>query len=127
MNQYKMLSDKSQQRHGKWKLEYSGADGKYRDIGRYRKGERVGVWRTIFQDKLYQKDKIRKSITKTKVYYPNGKLMEKGQSRVDVSDNERHWYYFGNWKFYDENEKLKYIKKYVEGRPVDSISVVKER
>lgn len=124
MNQYKMIEN-SRERHGKWKEEYSSADGKFTSIGKYKKGEKVGVWKTTFQDKLYQKDRVRKSITKTKVFYPNGKLMEKGQSKVEVSDTERHWFYFGDWKYYDENGKLEYIKKYEDGKYFDSIFVKK--
>ena len=117
--------DKTQKRHGKWKEEYSDNDGKLIAIGKYNKGEKVGVWKTAFQGKPYQKDKIRKSITKTKLYYPNGKIMQKGQSRLDISESQRHWYYFGDWKFYDENGKLKYIKKYADGKKIDSISFQK--
>lgn len=122
MNQYMKLSDKSQKRHGKWKEKYSTNEGTLIAVGRYKKGEKIGVWKTTFQDKLYQKDKIRRNITKTKFYHPNGKIMQKGQSRLDISDAERHWYYFGDWKFYDENGKLKYIKKYADGKKIDSAS-----
>ena len=58
----------------------------------------------------------------TKLYHLNGKIMEKGQSKLDVSDVQRHWYYFGDWKYYDEKGKLKYIKKYANGKKIDSIS-----
>ena len=73
----------------------------------------------------YQKDKIRKSVTNTKLYYPNGKIMEKGQSKLDISDAERHWYYFGDWKYFGENGNLKYIKRYADGKKIDSISFLK--
>ncbi|MCX8531309.1 hypothetical protein [Chryseobacterium luquanense] len=122
MNQYIKIDSKTQKRHGKWKEEYSSDQGILIAIGKYRKGEKVGVWKTTFQDKLYQKDKIRKTVTKTKLYSSNGKIMEKGQSRLDISDVQRHWYYFGDWKYYDENGKLKYIKKYADGKKIDSIS-----
>lgn len=122
LNQYIRIDSKTQKRHGKWKEEYSVENGKLTAIGKYKKGEKVGVWKTTFQDKLYQKDKIRKSVTKTKLYFPNGKIMQRGQSRFDISENERHWYYFGDWKYYDENGKLKYIKKYADGKKIDSIS-----
>ena len=122
LNQYMKFADKPQKRHGKWKEEYSGQDGKLIATGKYDKGEKIGVWKTTFQDKLYQKDKISKWVTKTKVYFPNGRTMEEGQSRLEVSDDQRHWYYLGDWKYYDEKGKLKYIKRYAEGKKVDSIS-----
>lgn len=122
MNQYVKLTDKLQKRHGKWREEYSSEMGTLIAVGKYKYGEKMGVWKTVFQDKIYQKDKIRKSVTKTKLYFPNGIIMESGQSRLDISDDKRHWYYFGDWKYYDENGKLKYIKKYSDGNKVDSIS-----
>ena len=125
MNQYMRFPDKTQKRQGKWKEEYSSDQGTLIAVGKYKKGEKVGIWKTTFQDKLYQKDKIRKNVTKTRLYHPDGKIMEKGQSKLDTSDAERHWYYFGDWKYYDENGKLKYIKKYADGKKVDSISFQK--
>ncbi|MCX8523754.1 hypothetical protein OF897_07435 [Chryseobacterium formosus] len=125
MNQYMKIDSKTQKRHGKWKEEYSSDQGALIAVGKYKKGEKVGVWKTTFQDKLYQKDKIRKTVTKTKLYFPNGNVMERGQSKLDISESQRHWYYFGDWKYYDENGKLKYIKKYADGKKVDSISFAK--
>jgi len=125
MNQYKKFPDKTQKRHGKWKEEYSSDQGVLIAIGKYKNGEKVGIWKTTFEDKLYQKDKIRKSVTNTKLYYPNGKKMEKGQTKLDISDAERHWYYFGDWKYFGENGNLKYIKRYADGKKIDSISFLK--
>lgn len=125
LNQYIKVEEKVQKRHGKWKEEYSSDQGPLIAIGKYNKGEKVGTWKTTFEGKMYQKDKIRKNITKTKYYFPNGKLMETGQSRFDISKNERHWYYFGDWKFYNEEGKLLYVKKYEDGKKIDSISFIK--
>jgi antitoxin component YwqK of YwqJK toxin-antitoxin module len=125
MNQYVSTENKHQKRHGKWKEEYSSDQGTLTAVGKYKMGEKVGVWKTTFENKLYQKDKIRKNVTKTTLYHPNGKIMEKGQSKLDISDEQRHWYYFGDWKYYDEAGKLKYVKKYADGKKIDSISFQK--
>ncbi|SFT73626.1 hypothetical protein SAMN05421857_2862 [Chryseobacterium formosense] len=122
MNQYIKISEKSQKRHGKWKEEYPVEKDTLVTFGKYKKGERVGVWKTFLGNRLYQKEKIGKKQTKMFVYHKNGNIMERGQSKLDISENERHWYYFGDWKFYDENGKLKYIKKYTDGKKVDSLS-----
>ncbi|WP_042721450.1 hypothetical protein [Flavobacterium sp. B17] len=122
INQYVKDEKKVSKRDGKWKEEYSSDDGILHATGKYRMGEKVGVWKMTLNGHKYQKDVIRKGITKTKRYFPNGKIMEKGQSKMDISENERHWYYFGDWKYYDEEGKLRYIKKYADGKKVDSIS-----
>ncbi|WP_312090016.1 hypothetical protein [Chryseobacterium sp.] len=125
INQYIKVPGKAQQRHGKWVEHYPAIEGEMTASGKYKNGEKIGVWKTIYQNKLYQKDVTRNNVTKTKVYHPNGKIMEKGMSKVDISTNERHWYYFGDWKYYDEQGNLKYIKKYDKGKKVDSLSFTK--
>lgn len=122
-NQYIKISDKVQKRHGKWKEEYPTEEGILIATGKYKKGEKIGVWKTYLGDKLYQTEKIRRKKIKMFVYHKNGNIMERGQSKLDISENERHWYYFGDWKFYDENGKLKYIKKYTDGKKIDSVSL----
>lgn len=125
MNQYAKDQNKTNKRDGKWKEEYSTNEGTLTAIGKYKMGEKKGIWKTTFDHKLYQKDRIRKSITRTKKYFPNGRMMERGQSRLDISENERHWYYFGEWKYYNDQGKLLYVKNYHQGKKVDSISYIK--
>ncbi|MCS3868948.1 antitoxin component YwqK of YwqJK toxin-antitoxin module [Chryseobacterium ginsenosidimutans] len=122
MNQYVKNQDDVSKRDGKWKEEYSSDEGTLIAVGRYKKGEKIRVWKTFLKDKMYQKDKIRKNITKTKKYFPNGKIMEKGQSKLEISKNERHWFYFGDWKFYNNKGEILYTKKYLNGTKIDSIS-----
>ncbi|MCD1117996.1 toxin-antitoxin system YwqK family antitoxin [Chryseobacterium turcicum] len=122
-NQYIKISEKSQKRHGKWIEKYPVDNDTLIVIGKYNTGEKIGVWKTFIDDKLYQKEKIQKKKIKMFVYHKNGNIMERGQSKLDISENERHWYYFGDWKFYDENGKLKHIKKYTDGKKIDSISI----
>lgn len=125
MNQYIKDENKVNRRQGKWKEEYSSNDGILTAVGRYKKGEKVGVWKTYLDHQLFQRDKIGRKLTKVKVYYQNGKLMEQGQTRLDISKNGRHWYYFGDWKYYDKKGNLSYIKKYADGKKTDSISFKK--
>ncbi len=91
--------------------------------GKYKNGEKTGVWKTFYNHQLYQKDKTINGVTKTKIFHPNGRIMEKGQSRLDVTENGRHWYYYGDWKYYDENGKLEMIKKYDKGKKTDSVAI----
>ena len=125
VNQYVRTGDKVQKRNGKWVEDYSSSDGELIAVGKYKIGEKVGVWKTSLSGKKYQKDKIKNDITYTKFYFPNGKIMEQGQSKLEITDSYRHWFYFGDWKYYGENGKLKYIKKYADGKKVDSISFMK--
>jgi hypothetical protein len=46
---------------------------------------------------------------------------------MDVNEIGSHWYYYGDWKYYNENGKLLYIKKYNQGKKIDSISLIKSK
>jgi antitoxin component YwqK of YwqJK toxin-antitoxin module len=127
MNQYIKVGEKSQKRHGKWKEEYPTNEGTLVAIGKYKKGEKIGVWKTYFDNKLYQKESIRKDITKVKRYFPTGSIMEKGQTKLEISQNERHWFYSGAWKYYDDKENLLYTKKYYKESKADSIPARKKQ
>lgn len=96
MNQYIKNENNVSKRHGKWREEYSSDEGTLVAVGRYKKGEKVGVWKTTLNNQLFQRDKIGGKMTKTKMYYQSGKLMQQGQSRIDITKNQRHWYYFGD-------------------------------
>ncbi|AZI22923.1 hypothetical protein EIH07_07675 [Chryseobacterium taklimakanense] len=124
VNQYVKING-AQLRNGLWLESYDSDIGKLQAKGKYYKGEKVGIWKTSFQGKKYQKDVIKDGIIKTKIYHPNGKIMQKGQSRTDISSNERHWYYFGDWKYYDDKGKILFIRKYVLGKKVDSVNMKK--
>lgn len=125
INQYAKTPDKVQKRNGKWKEEYSIDEGTLVAVGKYKMGEKVGVWKSSLAGNIFQKDKIKKDITKTKMYHPNGKIRERGQTKLEIKPDNRHWFYFGDWKYYDENGKLMYIKHYDRGTKVDSISFQK--
>lgn len=125
INQYIKVEGEVQRRDGKWIEEYSSNEGNLISKGSYKNGEKVGVWKTTLNGNAYQKDRYRKSITRTKVYYPSGKIREKGQSKTEIKDDFRHWYYNGDWKYYDENGKLWYIKRYYGNNKFDSIDVGK--
>lgn len=123
-NQYLKTGD-HQLRNGYWEEIYKDGETEILSKGHYNRGEKTGRWKTFYNGNIYQKENIRNGINQTKFYNPNGKMTVKGQSRTDISDNERHWYYFGDWKFYDEKGKLQYIKTYDKGQKVDSISFIK--
>ncbi|QOW10021.1 hypothetical protein Q73A0000_06415 [Kaistella flava (ex Peng et al. 2021)] len=121
INQY-VKEDKIQKRNGKWIETNSTEQGDFVSKGKYRKGNKVGVWFTSIDNTNYQKDVYRKDIIKTRIFHPNGKTKIKGQSTTEVTDDFIHWFYSGDWKHYNEKGKLIYIKKYNRGKPLDSIS-----
>lgn len=122
INQYAKDEKGVKQRNGIWTESYSSDIGKLQGKGKYKKGKKVGLWVTKYQDKIYQKERFRKNISKVKIYHPNGVLREKGQTRTNKNEGYRHWFYDGEWKIYDQNGKHIYTKIYKEGTPIDSIA-----
>ena len=60
-------------------------------------------------------ERYKNGICIVKNYYENGKLESKGNTKLEVTALESHWFYFGDWKFYSDKGKLKGIKKYENG------------
>lgn len=123
-NQYSK-EGRIQKRDGKWIETNSTEQGDLVSKGKYKKGEKVGVWKTNNDGVKFQKEVYRKKLIKTRIFHPNGKVKVKGQSTTEITDDYIHWFYTGDWKHYNENGKLIYIKKYNRGKPADSISYQK--
>ena len=124
VNQY-VKEENARKRDGFWVQNYSADQGEIISKGKYKNGEKVGVWKTSLNGVRLQREAHRRNLIKTKIFYPNGKLKEKGNSITEITDEFRHWHYNGKWKYFDENGKLIYIKTYSKGAKVDSISVRK--
>lgn len=125
INNYVTDEKGNRKRDGKW-IENSPSDnGIIQEKGKYKDGEKVGLWKTFLEGKIYQKERFLKNSSKVKIYYENGVLMQKGNTKTEISKQERHWFYQGEWKFYDKKGNHVYTKIYDRGNKVDSIFVNK--
>ncbi len=97
-------------REGFWVESYKLGEDEYKSTGTYKNGNPVRKWKYLKNDTIYQKEKYRKNICKTIYYHKNGKIMQRGQSMIEKVDGKIHWFYFGDWFYYDENQKLIKIK-----------------
>ena len=122
INQYTKDENGVKQRNGAWEEKYSSDIGELKGRGKYKKGQKIGLWVTKFQNQIYQKERFRKNTSKVKIYHKNGVLREKGKTRTNENDSQIHWFYDGPWKIYDENGKHIYTKIYKNGSPIDSIN-----
>ncbi len=126
INQYKINVDKSRYRTGFWVEDESTDIGTVQSKGSYRKGNKIGTWKTYYQDHLIQKEKFKIDRSKVFVYHPNGKIHQRGQTKTEINVDNYHWFYYGDWKYYDETGQLQYIKKYENGNKIDSININKK-
>ena len=102
-------------REGFWVESYKLGNDEYKSCGFYKKGNPVRKWKYLKNDTIYQKEKYRKNICKTIYYHKNGKIMQRGQSMIEIKEGQTHWFYFGDWFYFDENQKLIKIKHYENG------------
>lgn len=123
INNYVIDETGNRKRDGKWVENLSSDNGILQQKGKYKNGEKTGLWITSFQGKVEQKERFRKNSSKIKIYNANGFLVQKGNTKTESSNQYKHWFYDGEWKFYDEKGKHIYTKIYDKGNKVDSIAI----
>ena len=104
---------------GLWITKDEG-DG-FKNRGRYRKGMQRGVWKYFYNDTLYQKEKYAGNTARVRLYHRNKKLSAIGKTQIDFDGKMAHWYYQGDWKYYDAGGKLLKTVTYEKGSAVAEI------
>ena len=108
----------NKQRTGLW-IELCEIDSTtYKTVGKYKNGDPVKKWCYYTNNIIYKKEIYRKNKCITTNYYPNGKIESKGKTKLIITGAEMHWFYFGDWKYYDKNGKLLSVRKYENGNPI---------
>jgi antitoxin component YwqK of YwqJK toxin-antitoxin module len=112
----------NKKRVGLWIEEYSIDSTKYKSVGKYKNGDPEKKWLYYTNNRISKKEVYRKNKCITTNYNPNGTIQSKGKTKLIVTGPETHWFYYGDWKYFDENGNLISTKKYKNG---DFISEVK--
>ncbi len=108
-------------RVGLWIERDTIAEKVYTSRGRYRNGIETGRWKYLADGKKTKTEKYKDSIAHTVFYHENGKKMYEGKTRLQQDAKYQHWYYFGPWRRYDENENLIETVLYENGKIVQPI------
>jgi len=119
------LYDKKKRRHGQWEFYWDDST-RLANKGEFRHGEQVGTWTYYNEDGSLQKTETKKLLSrryKTQLYYPNGKLQKEGYARLKKDREYVSYYWYGNWKCYDEKGNLEKIEKYKEGEVQETKTV----
>lgn len=103
------------QKEGKWVLIDTINKDIYKHTEKYRKGEEVKTWKTFKNKKLYKTEKYKGAICLVTFFYENGKISLKGKTKLEIEAKETHWFYFDEWKEYNEFGKLIKLKYYESG------------
>lgn len=110
-------------KEGKWVDVYVQDSVQYKSVEFYKNDVPIKKWKTFINGKLYKSEKYKNGICIVKSYYENGKLESKGKTKLEVNATETHWFYFGEWKFYSDNGKLKGTKNYEKGELISEHNI----
>jgi antitoxin component YwqK of YwqJK toxin-antitoxin module len=111
----------NKKRIGLWIEEYSIDSTKYKSVGKYKNGDPAKKWLYYTNNRISKKEVYRKNKCITTFYYANGKVQSKGKTKLVVTGTQMHWFYYDNWKYFDENENLISTKKYENGEFISEI------
>lgn len=114
---------RNKKRVGLW-IEKTQIDTiEYKTIGNYRNGEPIKTWKYLENNRVTKKEKYRKDICYTTFYHSNGKISSIGKTKLTAKDLEIHWFYFDEWKNFDQNGKLIKIRIYKDGELISDKKV----
>lgn len=114
---------KNKHREGRWVEQYTQDSSHYKSVGKYRKGDPVKKWNYYLNGKIIKTEKYKSNICSTTFYHENGKIQSKGKTKMETSGKYAHWFYFGDWNYYNEDGKLITIKKYNNGESLSEIEI----
>lgn len=104
--------DNSNRFHGMWKIK--GADGKtLLRKGRFKHGKEKGKWRYYYpsgQLMMVERYKRKLDYIQVRRYHENGALAREGQAKVEETKQKTRYFWFGNWKVYDEQGNFSHME-----------------
>ena len=107
------------QRTGLWIT--SDESGGFESRGRYKKDRERGTWKFYYNDTLYQKDRYSGNSASVRFYHPNKKIRASGKTAMEYNGKLAHWYYNGDWKYFDAHGNLVKVVTYKKGDPVAEV------
>ncbi|UWY29583.1 hypothetical protein N4T20_06500 [Flavobacterium sp. TR2] len=110
-------------KEGVWIDAYSQDGTNYKSYEYYKNDLPVKKWKMYINGKIYKTEKYKNGICIVKSYYENGKLESKGKTKFETDSIQSHWFYYGEWKFFLENGKLKNIKNYDKGELISEHTI----
>ena len=114
--------DKKKRRHGQWEFYWDDDSTVLANKGEFKHGEQIGTWTYYNQDGsllLIETKRFWGKRYKTVLYHPNGKVHKEGYARISKDKEYINYYWYGNWKCYDENGNYLKTERYKEGELVE--------
>jgi antitoxin component YwqK of YwqJK toxin-antitoxin module len=117
---------KNGKRTGLWISKDNNGEVGFKSRGRYKKDKEIGSWKFFYNDTLYQKDRYSGNIGRVKFYHSNKRISARGTTEMEYNGKLLHWYYNGDWKYFDVQGNLVKIVTYKKGNAIAEIFPVKQ-
>jgi antitoxin component YwqK of YwqJK toxin-antitoxin module len=115
---------KNNVRVGKWITINKLDTVTYKRVEHYKRGRERGTWKVYANQILESKEKYRRDTCYTTFYYHDGKISSTGRStKKREMDGSLHWFYVGDWMYYDKRGKLELIRNYINGMESREIEI----
>lgn len=90
----------------------------YKSRGRFKNGNEKGTWKHFHGGTLFKTEKFSGNGSQIRFYHPNKKISASGNTQLDFNGAQLHWYYTGDWKYFDLSGNLFKVVVYKQGAPV---------
>jgi hypothetical protein len=111
----------NKKRIGLWIEQYSIDSTYYKSVGKYKNGDPIKKWLYYTNNRISKKEVYRKNKCMITNYNANGMVQSKGKTKLVVTGPEIHWFYYGDWKYFNEKENLISTKKFENGEFISEI------
>ena len=105
----------NKKKEGLWIEHYSLDSAHYKSVGKYKNDDPVKKWRYYLDGKIIKREKHKGNTCYTQFYHKNGKIQSRGKTVLDTSTKYTHWFYSGNWNYYDNKGNLTATRTYKNG------------
>jgi hypothetical protein len=114
----------AKKREGLWIENYSlDSASHYKSVGKYHHGDPIKKWKYYLNGKIIKKEVYKHNVCHTTTYHQNGRIQSKGLTKTTADTIQTHWFYTGEWKFYNDKGKLIGLKKYKEGELLSDTAI----
>jgi antitoxin component YwqK of YwqJK toxin-antitoxin module len=117
----------NKKREGLWIENYTVDSAKYKSVGKYYLDDPIKKWHYYLNGKIIKIEKYKRNICTTTNYFENGKIQSKGQTKTTTDNIQIHWFYDGDWNFFDEKGKLIVTRKYNNGELISETANDKQQ
>jgi antitoxin component YwqK of YwqJK toxin-antitoxin module len=118
--------DRNAMHHGKWKYLDRSHGRRLICYGRFDHGKQVNDWKYFYPSgKLRMEESYTwegdKRLVDVTFYHENGQVSNKGLARVEVQNDKTHYYWFGDWVYFDPEGTFEKTVTYNNGQPTQYI------